>query len=275
MKFYQGLISSLPENGIFVFGSNTQGRHGKGAALVAKEKFGAIYGQASGLQGKSYAIITKDLNSEIQPSRTPEQIKEQIRKLYEFAQSNLNLNFYIAYTTMNGDNNLNCYSNKDLAKIFASFEIIPKNIYFEKGFYELVNLFRKKEKIVIIAGGRNFNNYLFLEEKCYQILSPFLEKGYKITIREGEAKGADTLGVKFALDNNFDLQRYFAKWDLNGKRAGYIRNKEMALGKNGDKPADILIAFWDGLSKGTQHMIKIMQEETVFTSIHICRYDKI
>lgn len=62
---YKGIITELPENGIFVFGSNTQGRHGKGAALLAKNKFGAIYGQAKGLQGQSYAIITKDLTKKL------------------------------------------------------------------------------------------------------------------------------------------------------------------------------------------------------------------
>ena len=45
---------------IFVFGSNLAGRHGKGAALFAKQNHGAIYGQSMGLQGNSYAIPTKD-----------------------------------------------------------------------------------------------------------------------------------------------------------------------------------------------------------------------
>ena len=48
---------------IFVFGSNTQGRHGKGAAKEALEKHGAIYGQARGLQGNSYGIVTKELRN--------------------------------------------------------------------------------------------------------------------------------------------------------------------------------------------------------------------
>lgn len=46
---------------IFVFGSNREGRHGKGAALEARLKWGAIYGQAAGRQGSSYGIITKEL----------------------------------------------------------------------------------------------------------------------------------------------------------------------------------------------------------------------
>ncbi len=46
---------------IFVFGSNREGRHGKGAALEARNKWGAIYGKPYGLQGRSYAIVTKEL----------------------------------------------------------------------------------------------------------------------------------------------------------------------------------------------------------------------
>lgn len=46
---------------VFVFGSNRQGRHGKGAALTARLHHGAVYGQARGRQGNSYAIVTKEL----------------------------------------------------------------------------------------------------------------------------------------------------------------------------------------------------------------------
>lgn len=45
---------------VFVFGSNLAGRHGRGAALEARQKWGAIYGQGVGRQGNSYAIPTKD-----------------------------------------------------------------------------------------------------------------------------------------------------------------------------------------------------------------------
>ena len=51
-------IDSLEENEIFVFGSNQQGMHGGGAARVAHEKFGAVWGEGIGLQGQSYAIPT-------------------------------------------------------------------------------------------------------------------------------------------------------------------------------------------------------------------------
>jgi len=53
-------ITSLDPNEIFVFGSNLSGRHGKGAARTAHKLFGAIYGQAYGMQGRSFAIPTVD-----------------------------------------------------------------------------------------------------------------------------------------------------------------------------------------------------------------------
>ena len=51
-------ISELKENEIFVFGSNLGGYHGGGAARIALHRFGAIWGQGVGLQGRSYAIPT-------------------------------------------------------------------------------------------------------------------------------------------------------------------------------------------------------------------------
>jgi hypothetical protein len=87
-------IISLKPNEVFVFGSNTEGRHGKGAALTAKQKFGAKQGQAEGIQGQSYAIITKDLFKG-QKSITLDEIGEQFADLFEFATNNPNKKFYV------------------------------------------------------------------------------------------------------------------------------------------------------------------------------------
>lgn len=56
--------TSLP---VFVFGSNLAGRHGKGAALWARQHRGAIYGQGVGRQGNAYAIPTKDHQLRVLP----------------------------------------------------------------------------------------------------------------------------------------------------------------------------------------------------------------
>lgn len=108
--------------------------------------------------------------------------------------------------------------------------------------------------ICLINGSREFSNYALLEEKCYEILSPFIEKGDKITIVEGGARGADTLAGKFAKENNFELEVYPADWEHLGKKAGLIRNIEMIEGSRSGKKPDILISFNMG-TRGTQHTI--------------------
>jgi len=121
-------IESLPDNGIFVFGSNTEGRHGKGAALIAKQKFGAIYGQAEGLQGKSYAIITKDLtvkdNNSLK-SVSLDKIAGGIVKMLNFAIENPDKIFYVTKL----GSSLAGYTAKQirLAFMIHSF-IFPSNV---------------------------------------------------------------------------------------------------------------------------------------------------
>jgi len=134
-KTYKGKIGKLPSHGIFVFGSNPEGRHGKGAALDAKLNHGAIYGQGYGRQGRSYAIATKDLRKKVHPSISVEEIEDQIRTLYKYATEYDELDFYIIYDGTSP--NLNNYSNEEMAKMFACADI-PENIIFEETFYELI-----------------------------------------------------------------------------------------------------------------------------------------
>lgn len=77
---------------IFVFGSNLQGRHGKGAAKFAVEHHGAIYGQAVGLQGNSYAIPTKATPYSALPLKF---VKQYVKEFLDFAESNNNLTFVL------------------------------------------------------------------------------------------------------------------------------------------------------------------------------------
>jgi hypothetical protein len=107
---------------------------------------------------------------------------------------------------------------------------------------------------VIIAGSRGFSNYKLLREQCNKYLRE-KRKTSNIIIVSGHARGADTLGEKYAQDEGFALEIYPAQWKKLGKQAGYRRNEQMA------EVADALIAFWDGSSKGTKHMIDIMREK--------------
>ena len=70
---------------IFVFGSNRQGRHGKGVALCALRVWGAIYGIAEGLRGKSYAIVTKELRKDW-PRVTLTEVRTGVRRFLGFAR---------------------------------------------------------------------------------------------------------------------------------------------------------------------------------------------
>ena len=108
----------------------------------------------------------------------------------------------------------------------------------------------------IIAGGRDFMDYNLLKEKVNKILQE-KKVTHKIVIISGCARGADTLGLRYATENAFDVEKYPAEWGNYGKKAGYMRNVEMA------ENADAIIAFWDGKSKGTKHMIDIATERNL------------
>lgn len=110
---------------------------------------------------------------------------------------------------------------------------------------------------IIIAGGRDFNNYDLLCRKADKILS----RQSEIEIVSGAAKGADKLGEMYANDRDFSITRFPADWGTFGNAAGYRRNVEMAV------YADALIAFWDELSKGTKHMIDIAREQDLLIRV--------
>lgn len=100
---------------------------------------------------------------------------------------------------------------------------------------------------VIIAGSRKYTDY----EHFLTCLPLIKDKVTSVVC--GMAAGADSLGKRWAEENNIPVDKYPADWDQYGKSAGYIRNTEMA------ENADMLIAFWNGRVKnsGTKHMIDI------------------
>ena len=108
---------------------------------------------------------------------------------------------------------------------------------------------KKKLEIIemrtIIAGSRSITNY----EEVKKYLYVYREDISKVLC--GCAKGVDEIRKQFAYEYTIPIEYYPADWNKYGKRAGYIRNIEMA------KNADFLIAIWDGKSKGTKNMIDI------------------
>lgn len=92
MEFTPEKIDELAPNEIFIFGSNENGEHLGGAARIAYEKFGAEWGQPSGISGQSYAIPTLDRNME---KVEPEMIYIHIVDLLEYVSRFPRLKFYL------------------------------------------------------------------------------------------------------------------------------------------------------------------------------------
>lgn len=103
---------------------------------------------------------------------------------------------------------------------------------------------------VLVCGGRDYTELDRIEEVCKEL------KEITVLI-QGGAKGADDLAFTWATSNNIETETYVAKWKELGKKAGYIRNKQML---EEGKP-DLVIAFPGG--KGTANMVKLAREANI------------
>lgn len=117
---------------------------------------------------------------------------------------------------------------------------------------------------VIIAGGRNFSDYALLKERCDYFLQNKMKEG-RVVIVSGHASGADALGERYAQERHLSLEAHPADWNKHGRAAGPIRNAEMA------EVADALIAFWDGVSRGTKNMIDTAKSKGL--KVAVVRYE--
>ncbi len=109
------------------------------------------------------------------------------------------------------------------------------------------------EKRIVIAGCRNYKDYA-TAKKFIDLCVSSIKKECSLIILSGGCKGADLLGERYALENNYKIERYLPEWEKYGKSAGPKRNKKMA--ENGD----YIICFWDGKSKGTKSMIEYAKQ---------------
>lgn len=110
---------------------------------------------------------------------------------------------------------------------------------------------------VIIAGSRDFNDYETLKKVCDFMLS----RQDEVEIVSGTARGADQLGERYAMERGYSIKQFSPDWS-KGKSAGFRRNEDMG------RYADALIAFWDGNSKGTEHMINFAKKLGLKVKIH-------
>ncbi len=106
---------------VFVFGSNLRGAHGLGAAKTARKKFGAVLGQAFGVQGQSFAIPTKDEQLRTLPLSD---VKYYVNKFIIFAQNFSEITFNVTRI----GTGLAGYKDQDIAPLFVNS---PKNCRFD------------------------------------------------------------------------------------------------------------------------------------------------
>ena len=126
MRIASSHITTLHPNEIFVFGSNLSGMHGGGAARLAYQKFGAIWGQGVGLQGQSYGIPTMQGGVHT--------IKPYVDEFIEFAKTHPQLNFLVT--------EIGCgiagFSVEEIAPLFEQ-AIEVENIYLPERFWLVLN----------------------------------------------------------------------------------------------------------------------------------------
>lgn len=115
---------------------------------------------------------------------------------------------------------------------------------------------------LIIAGSRDFEDYDLLVKVMKAVRLKTADR-YYLEVVTGMARGADKLGLRYAQEHSLPWHEFPANW-ANGRGSGYVRNLEMA------KFSDGLLAFWDGVSPGTRHMISCMKQ--LHKPVHVVQY---
>jgi len=104
---------------------------------------------------------------------------------------------------------------------------------------------------IAIVGSRSCSSYDLVENT----MARFFDLGMIDVIVSGGARGADALGKKYATEHGIEYQEFPADWERFGKSAGFERNKYIVTA------ADVVVAFWDGKSKGTEHTLEIAKKQ--------------
>lgn len=100
---------------------------------------------------------------------------------------------------------------------------------------------------IAVIGSRSFNDYGLLKETLASL---------EISeIVSGGAKGADSLAEQYAKEANIKTLIFKPDWAKHGKSAGFKRNVDIISN------SDMVVAFWDGESKGTKHSIDTAEKQ--------------
>lgn len=117
---------------------------------------------------------------------------------------------------------------------------------------------------VIVCGSRKWSDRRLIAETLNDLVEEFAPD-YPVIVH-GDARGADRLAAEEAGKAGLLVEAHAADWDRYGKNAGLVRNAEMA-----ELGADLCVAFWDGASTGTQHMMNVARMSDI--PVRIVRKD--
>ena len=117
---------------------------------------------------------------------------------------------------------------------------------------------------LIVAGGRNLNDTRFIHDAIDKILCNTDLSEVELVC--GMARGVDMVAFQWANKNNVPIKEFPADWDAHGKAAGPIRNRQMS------NYATHLIAFHDGVSRGTKNMLE--EANKVGLRVRVVKYSK-
>lgn len=113
--------------------------------------------------------------------------------------------------------------------------------------------------ILLVAGSRSITSYDVVAAECDKAVNSFGE--YPDVVISGGARGVDRHAERWARERNFPFVPFIPLWDEVGKRAGFLRNKQMAIA------ATHALIIWDGESRGAAHMRDIALELGVKTHV--------
>jgi hypothetical protein len=206
--------SKAADDEVLVFGSNLEGRHGKGAALEAREKFGAKQGQAKGRQGQSYAIPTKDLK--INKGLPLNSIKKDIDEFLNYAEAHPDERFFFSAL----GTGLAGHSPEDIASLISR---TPSNVRFDPKIGDLIG--RETRKTIDEVGNVvRWKSLTSAEQKDVVYIgrgsgdkgkfgNPF-PVGNGVTVKEAVDKYSSWLWDKIKSDPEYAKELYA----LKGKR---------------------------------------------------------
>lgn len=116
--------------------------------------------------------------------------------------------------------------------------------------------------LVMVTGSRGWTARDKLDAALDYLYDLTYFNGYTMTLIHGGAKGADTMAQEWAKNNRVQTQILLPDWNKYGRRAGIVRNNQML-----DNSPSLVLAFWDGTSRGTQHAIHEAQRRGIPTKV--------